>query len=437
MAIEHDLWAKLKEMLRTRVSAAAMSSWFDECSAVELTDTELVLYTPSQFKAEIVEQKWGGRVCEVMRELLPGAMGLRVLSDETMPRYRETAHILTDDEEFTFDKFVVGSMNKYAHGAAIAVAAGAKAYNPLFIYGKSGLGKTHLLRAIRHFVTKAHPEYKIVYIKGDDFTNNLITSLQSGKMFDFRQKYRFADIFLMDDAQFIAGKESTQEEFFHTFNELLEAGHQVVLTSDRPPSEMARLDDRLRTRFESGLIADIQPPDFETRVAIVRNKAAALEFALPDDVARMLAESLTANVRQLEGAVKQMQAYSLISGMDNMSYPDVLRRIKDMVREKERAVTAEIILEETAVYFQLSAEELRGKSRVREIVRARQVAMYLIRTMTQLPLENIGDILGGRDHTTVMSGIRNVEAEQKTNETLRDNIKDLQTYIYGRANDVN
>jgi len=409
-----------------------MKTWFNECSAYALTDKELVLFTPRQFKASIIENKYGEEICRLLNDIMPFNYGLRVLSDETMDNYANAQRVVADDSEFTFEKFVVGKQNNFAYSAARAVASGSKDYNPLFIYGNSGLGKTHLMRAVRNEVQKLHPEYKIIYITGEDFTNNLVMALRNSKMSEFRSTYRLADIFLMDDVQFVGGKEQTMEEFFHTFNELHMAGKQIVLTSDRPPVEIARLEDRLKTRFESGLMADIQPPDFETRVAIAQNKAAELKFNLPQEIAELLAEQLVANIRQLEGAVKRIHAMLTIGGADAITAPLVSSKIKDMIRESEKSVTANSVIEETAAFYMLKPEEIRGKSRVSEINRARQIAMYLMRTLTQLPLTSIGEMLG-RDHTTIINGTQKVEADMKTSEKLRDEIRDLTNIINSRA----
>jgi chromosomal replication initiator protein len=289
------------------------------------------------------------------------------------------------------------------------------------------------LRAIRHAIRQKHPDYSIVYIKGDDFTNDLIFAVQTGKNIEFREKYRRANVFLMDDIQFIAGKQQTQEEFFHTFNTLYESGRQIVLTSDRPPNEIAKLEDRLRSRFESGLMADIQPPDYETRMAIIRNRAREFNFTLPDEVAHYLADNLSANIRQLEGAVKQIYAFNGIKGTEGLTVAEVTRRIKDMIRETERAVTADLIVEETAAYYQLTAADLRGPRRTRNTAHARQVAMYLIRTLTPLSLTDIGAIFAGRDHTTVLSAIRNIESELKTSSDFVQTIKDITANIQSKA----
>jgi chromosomal replication initiator protein len=416
-----------------------MSAWFTECSAVELTSDELILYKAQPYMGEVIESKFGPAIKEILTELLPGEYNIRVLNEETLRDYQNEKSAIADmDEEFTFERFVVGSSNKFAHAAALAVASGeGKNYNPLFIYGNSGLGKTHLLRAIRHRIHKDNPDYNIVYVKGDDFTNDLILALQTGKNKEFRERYRFANVFLVDDVQFIAGKQQTQEEFFHTFNTLYESGRQIVLTSDRPPHDITRLEDRLLTRFESGMLADIVAPDYETRMAIIRNKANELGFLIPEEVAQYLAETLSANIRQLEGSVKKIHALLGIKGAEALTVSEVMRLIKDMIRETDRAITADLIISETASFFSLSTDDLRGPRRTRNTARARQISMYLIRTLTSLSLADIGSAFEGRDHTTVLSAIRNIETElSAANTDLGQAIKDITANIQSKAEAV-
>ncbi|MBR6258652.1 MAG: chromosomal replication initiator protein DnaA, partial [Oscillospiraceae bacterium] len=313
-----DVWKSVLDIMGEQLTPIAISTWFGECQPVELTDNKLIVYSPSEFRTDMIEKMFIQYVRDALKQLFAADIEVLFLGDAQMNNYRTSGlknESREDSGEFTFENFIVGSSNKFAHAAAKAVAEGqTKNFNPLFIYGDSGLGKTHLLYAIRHQVQKLHPEYYIVFVKGDDFTNELITAIQTGKNIEFREKYRRADLFLMDDIQFISGKAGTQEEFFHTFNTLYEANKQIVFTSDRPPNDITLLADRLKSRFESGLIADIQPPDFETRAAIVRNKSAQLGLILTDDVVEYVAENMTANVRQLEGAVKKLSAHRDLMG---------------------------------------------------------------------------------------------------------------------------
>ncbi|MBQ3276454.1 MAG: chromosomal replication initiator protein DnaA, partial [Oscillospiraceae bacterium] len=330
---------------------------------------------------------------------------------------------------FSVDNFVVGPSNKYAHAASIAVSHNPGGlYNPLSNYGNSGLGKTHLLLAIGGYIHDKNPRARIVSVKGDDFTNDLVHCLQTGAMEQFREKYRQADLLLMDDIQFIAGKTQTQEEFFHTFNSLYEAGKQIVVTSDRPPMEMSKLEDRIRTRLEWGLMADVQPPDLETRMAIIRNKAVQLGMLLPDDVVAYIGEKITSNVRQIEGVIRKLTAYQNLLGED-ITIATVDRAIKDVIRAGTYVPTADIIIGETARYYNLSEDAVRGQSRQKNIAAARQVAMYLCRTLTSASLEDIGKQFENRNHATVLAAIRKVEDAMKTSPDMAATIRDITSNI--------
>ena len=328
--------------------------------------------------------------------------------------------------KYTFDTFVVGDSNKLAYAAARAVAdAPAEHYNPLFIYGDSGLGKTHLIYAIAHEIRTKTPNAKIVYIKGDDFTNELVEAIRTGKNVEFRSKYRDADLLLMDDVQFIAGRKQTQEEFFHTFNTLYESKRQIVLTSDRSPKEMQLLDDRLQTRFEWGLLVDVQPPDFETRLAIVKNKAAQWGSVIDDDIAKYIAENVSSNVRQLEGAMNKILAYRDLIGKE-MDEESANRAVRDMLRKSNEYIpTAASIIDEVSRFFGIDEAVVKGPSRSREAVTARQAAMYLVRRMTNLSTPDIGREFGGRDHTTVLHALEQVETKLQNDPGFAQTIKDI------------
>ena len=429
----NDIWASVMEILSGELTQTAVNTWFSDCTPVEIGDNTLVLHTSSDFKRSIIKSRFEETICAALDELFSCPFELVVLAGEDeLQEYREkkpSSEDMPEMDGYTFDRFVVGPSNKFAHAAAIAVAQNpGKIYNPLFIYGNSGLGKTHLLLSIGQAIRQSTPAANIAYVKAEDFVNQMIRSIQSGATEAFRQKYRNADLLLMDDIQFIAGKESTQEEFFHTFNCLYEAGKQIVITSDRPPLEMVKLDDRLRTRFEGGLLADVQPPDVETRMAIIRNKAAQFGMMLSDDVVKYIAENITSNVRQLEGVVKRLTAYRDILD-DTITVDSVKRAIKDVIRTGAYIPTPEVIIEETARYYQLTGDDLRGQRRSKNTAMARQVSMYLMRNLTNLSLQDIGSEYGDRNHSTVLSSIRKVEDLLKSNPDMAGTVRDITSNI--------
>lgn len=334
------------------------------------------------------------------------------------------------DYEYTFETFIVGTSNKFAHAACLAVAQNpGKGYNPLFIYGGSGLGKTHLLYAIMAELRKDRPDINVVYVKGEDFTNELISAIQNKNTVAFRDKYRQADVLLVDDIQFIAGKEQTQEEFFHTFEALHADKKQIVLVSDRPPKEIKTLEDRLRTRFEWGLLADIQPPDIETRIAIIKRKAELLNLDIPNDVAEYIANRIKSNIRQLEGVVKKINAYKTLA-KQNPSIKVAETSIRDILSDSQPVpVTVERIISEVGRTYGVSAADIRSSKRSSNISNARQIAMYVIRDVTQMSMSAIGAEFGGRDHSTVVYAInqvtKNIAQDSKYKETIEDIINNI------------
>lgn len=331
------------------------------------------------------------------------------------------------NSDYTFENFIVGSSNKFAHAACIAVAnAPAVAYNPLFIHGPSGLGKTHLLYAITNRIRESRPNANIVYVKGETFTNQLIESLSVSQQYmaQFRAKYRQADVFLIDDVQFIAGKTSTQEEFFNTFNELYEAKKQIILTSDRPPKEIKTLEDRLKTRFEWGLIADIQPPDLELRIAILRKKALDMGVDIPIDVLNFLGENLKSNIRQIEGVIRRLGAYSNLAKRP-ITIEMARENIADVISGAEPVkVTQDKIFHAVARKYGVTIEDIRGKRRTREIAQARHVCIYIMRTVTDMSLPSIGRVFN-RDHTTILSSVETIQAKIREDASLENDIDDL------------
>lgn len=327
---------------------------------------------------------------------------------------------------YTFDTFIVGGSNEFAYAACTSVAKGDSTYNPLFIYGPSGLGKTHLIHAISHEMKKNNPDLNIIYVTGETFTNELIEAIAQKKdTTKFHEKYRSADVLLVDDVQFIGGKESTQEEFFHTFNILHSAGKQIVLTSDRPPKDIKILEDRIRNRFESGLIADISTPEFETRIAIIRRKAECLELNIPDEVAEFIANRLKSNIRQLEGAVKKLKALKSLAG-SSPSISMAQTVIRDILTDDQPIpITVEKIIAEVSNVYGVTPEDIRSNKRASQISTARKIAIYLVREITELPLASIGMEFGNRDHSTIVYAVNNVTASLKTDHSLRDTIETI------------
>lgn len=423
-----DVWKMVLSLLEKRLQPVTLDAWFDDLTALEFKDDTLLLHTPDAFKKEIIDQRYLSTIKQALCDLFSSDIEVFITTEQTPIPAAQDKY---PEEEYTFEQFIVGSSNKFAHAAATAVANNpAKNYNPLFIYGQSGLGKTHLLYAIASVVRRDHPSFRIVYIKGEDFTNELINAIGEGLVQEFRDKYRYADLFLVDDIQFVAGKDRTQEEFFHTFNALYEAHKQIVLTSDRPPKEIHTLEERLKTRFEWGLLADIQPPDYETRMAIIHVKAESLGVNLPDKVMDYIAKTITSNVRQLEGTVKKIKALHDLMGR-TIDIKLAKEAIADIFKENPGLnPTPELILREVSRYYCIPVEKLQGSGRAKDMVLPRQVAMYLIREMTGYSLPEIGKVFS-RDHTTVLHAINKVENYLAETSEMDNIIRTLKANIRG------
>ncbi len=426
-----DVWDKIKELLREELSDVTIETWFGTAQAVALDGSRFLLCIPEEFKLDVVSSRYLPPLRRAFQTLFSLDMDVQLMTPAERESYLaqreqpEKAHKL--EERYTFERFVVGSTNKFAFTAAKKVAEEpGGAYNPLFIYGQSGLGKTHLLHAIAHRVRQASPGARIVYVESEDFVNEYITNIRRGlDMQQFRDKYRGVDLFLMDDVQFISGKDACEEELFHTFNTLHEQKKQIVFTADRPPQELIRISQRLRTRFEQGLPADIQPPDYETRKALLMNKSLERGVELPDAVLSYMAENLTSNVRQIEGVVNKLMAFQEIMGQ-KIDMDATIRAVRDILKSKEDFLPSpDLIIQETARFYELDPAAIRGQGQNKELSTARNMAMYIIREMTQLSLAEIGAQFGGRHHSTVLNSINRVEKLMKENGETMEVIRDI------------
>ena len=435
------IWTQSLDLIKNRLPALAFNTWFKNTEPVAIHEGSFVVSTPNRYAKEWIESRHVPMIKTALYEVMGKDMGVKITvrkesaappapreADGAPAQERSAAPKKTAqfNPRYVFDNFVVGDGNQFAHAASIAVSENpAQAYNPLFIYGGAGLGKTHLLHAIGAYASTINPDMSIRYVTSETFTNEFIQSIMNKKNLAFQNKYRSADILLIDDIQFIIGKEQTQEEFFHTFNVLYEAHKQIVVSSDRPPKEMPTLEDRLRSRFEWGLIVDIQPPNLETRIAILQKKAELLGLEVGDDVVQYIAGRRQLNVRELEGALTRVAAFADLtnSDIDMALTKDILKEILPESRPKK--ITPLSIMRETAKYFGVSVADLTGNNRSRHISYPRQVSMYLVRELTDNSLPKIGDDFGGRDHTTVMHGISKISALLKKDKEAKTQVQEI------------
>lgn len=441
----NNTWEKALDIIKSELTEISFNTWIKCCEPQSLTDHVLRLTVPNEFTRGILDKRYKDLVIQALNIVTSKNMDVefRLESDieeeiedpsEVIERDESgNSSILVSDEmsntlnpKYTFNSFVIGNSNRFAHAASLAVAESpAKAYNPLFIYGGVGLGKTHLMHAIGHYILKENPKAQVVYVSSEKFTNELINAIKDDKNEEFRNKYRNIDVLLIDDIQFIAGKERTQEEFFHTFNALHEANKQIILSSDRPPKEIPTLEARLRSRFEWGLIADIQAPDFETRMAILKKKADSEHLNVSNDVMVYVATKIKSNIRELEGALIRILAYASLTNRE-LSVELAAEALKDIIANKGTAViTVDTIQEAVANYFNLRVDDLKSQRRTRAISYPRQIAMYLSRKLTDMSLPKIGDEFGGRDHTTVIHAYEKISESYKTDEALQNIINDI------------
>jgi len=437
----NELWDKVLEIVKKELSPRAYNTWFSQTKIIKFIDDELIISTPSDFCKDWLEKHH----IELIKNILKGSFGLeediqikfkatsqktfkpelknKIKKIEPSPKNNEVVLKL----KYTFDNFVVGNGNRFANAACLAVAQSpAKAYNPLFIYGGVGLGKTHLLQAICNYIVRhnGQSKIKVLYISSEKFTNELINSIRDDRTVSFRDKYRSVDVLLIDDIQFLAGKERTQEEFFHTFNTLYDSNKQIVITSDRPPKEIPTLEDRLISRFEWGLITDIQPPDFETRAAILSKKAQIENLNVPTEIIDFIAGKIPSNIRQLEGALTKLIAFSTLNKKD-LSIPLAQEALKDIIPIENKKISINQIQKITSDYFNIKLSALLSKKRVRNIVTARQIAIYLSRELTDSSLPVIGDAFGGKDHTTILHSYNKIKNKIDKEKNLKSTIDTL------------
>ena len=433
-----SLWDKTLQLIKGELSPPSFNAFFKQIIPLKIHMNELILLVPNDFTKGILEDRYLNLIESSINQLSLKKYKVKFVLDEKYVEGLEEEPKSSNipqknypnlNPKYTFDTFVIGNSNRFAHAACVAVAESpARAYNPLFLYGGVGLGKTHLMHAIGHHIITQKKDAKVVYVSSEKFTNELINSIKDDRNEEFRNKYRNVDILLIDDIQFIAGKERTQEEFFHTFNTLHNAGKQIVLASDRPAKEIKSLEERLRTRFEWGLTADIQPPDFETRVAIVKRKAELLNLDLPDDVAEYIANHLKQNIRQLEGAVKKLNAYYMLEGIAPC-IGVTTTAIKDTLNDTQPIpVTIEKIINEVARTYNVIPSDIRGKKRSANVSAARQMSMYIIREITGMSMEAIGSEFQ-RDHSTVVYSINTMEKNIGKDRHLKETVDDIMKNI--------
>lgn len=441
-----ELWEKSTNIMKSELNEIGFNTWIKCIEPSYLSSDTLYLFVPNDFTKGILEARYKDLIAEAFKLVATKKYEIKfVLSEDEInkneevpsPRKRERELSKIDDSKqsllnpkYVFETFVIGNSNRFAHAASLAVSESpAKAYNPLFIYGGVGLGKTHLMHAIGHYILSNNSNAKIMYVTSEKFTNELINAIKDDKNVEFRNKYRNMDVLLIDDIQFIAGKERTQEEFFHTFNTLYEANKQIIISSDRPPKEIPTLEDRLRSRFEWGLIADIQAPDYETRIAILKKKADMENLNVPNEVMAYVANKIQSNIRELEGALIRIVAFASLANVE-ISVDLASEALKDIIANKNsKQITVNLIQDVVANYYNLRLEDFKSKRRTRNVVYPRQIAMYLARKLTDLSLPKIGEEFGGRDHTTVIHAYEKINTELETDDSLKETIEEISKKI--------
>jgi chromosomal replication initiator protein len=437
-----EVWDKTLHLIKTELTEVSFNTWIKTIEPISIEGNTILLGVPNDFTKGILNNRYITLINNALKQttskkydiqiVIPSEENIQNLKKENQRSSRansETISATNLNPKYTFDTFVIGNSNRFAHAASVAVAeTPAKAYNPLFIYGGVGLGKTHLMHAIGHYILQFNPSARVAYVSSETFTNELINSIRDDRNVEFRNRYRNVDVLLVDDIQFIAGKERTQEEFFHTFNALHESNKQIIISSDRPPKEIPTLEDRLRSRFEWGLITDIQPPDLETRIAILRKKAQMENLDVPNDVTVYVAKKIQANIRELEGSLIRIVAYSSLTNSE-ITVELASEALKEIFSSKPKQLTIPFIKEVVAKKFSIKVDDIDSKKRTRAIAFPRQVAMYVTRELTDLSLPLIGEEFGGRDHTTVMHAHEKVtndlNADLRIKEKIEQIIKEL------------
>lgn len=435
-----SLWDKTLQLIKGELSPPSFNAFFKQIVPLKIYMSDLILLVPNDFTKGILEDRYLNLIESSVNQLSLKKYNIKFILNEKdieeLGEENKTSNIKRNypnlNPKYTFDTFVIGNSNRFAHAACVAVAESpARAYNPLFLYGGVGLGKTHLMHAIGHHIMTQKKDPKVVYVSSEKFTNELINSIKDDRNEEFRNKYRNVDILLIDDIQFIAGKERTQEEFFHTFNSLYEANKQIIISSDRPPKEIPTLEDRLRSRFEMGLITDIQAPDFETRMAILRKKAQTENIDVPNEVTTYIAKNIKSNIRELEGALTRVIAYSSLTNR-TISFELASEALKDIITtSKNEEITVNRIKEKVSSVFNLKMEDFNSKKRTRSIAYPRQIAMYLTRELTDLSLPKIGEEFGGRDHTTVIHAHDKIVKDIESNDEIKTKIDKMISDLKG------
>lgn len=434
-----EIWNKALHIIKGELTEVSFNTWLRTIEPMSIKGDKFLLSVPNKFNKEILESRYVGLISNAIKQVSTIAYEIEFVLPGNTPPVEELSnksHFGFEaprlNPKYIFEEFVIGNSNQFAHAASLAVAeAPAKAYNPLFIYGGVGLGKTHLMHAIGHYILHQNPQAKVVYVSSEKFTNELINSIRDDKNEAFRNKYRNVDVLLVDDIQFIAGKERTQEEFFHTFNALHEANKQIIVSSDRPPKEIPTLEDRLRSRFEWGLITDIQVPDYETRIAILKKKGETEDIEIDNEVLNFIAKNIKSNIRELEGALIRIVAYSSLTNRE-INVEMATEALKDIISSaRPKSITVELIKTTVADYYNMKPDDFSSKRRTRTISYPRQIAMYLCRELTDLSLPKIGEEFGGRDHTTVIHAYDKIVTDMANQSEFKNKIFKMMKEIQG------